>query len=88
MFSVFFSNRFENLLDALLARRGDSPKREAGPFARWQVIVPGSAIRRRVELAMADRFGISAGVDFDYLAQWLWRQVGRVVEVPEVSPYA
>lgn len=59
-----------------------------GPFARGQVIVPGSAMRRYVELAMADRFGICAGVDFDYLAQWLWRQVGRVVEVPVASPYA
>ena len=59
-----------------------------GPFARWQVIVPGSALRRRIELAMADRFGIGAGVEFDYLAQWLWRKIGCVVEVPASSPYA
>jgi len=86
VFSIFFSNRCENLLDALLARR--EALRLQGPFARWQVIVPGSALRRRIELAMADRFGIAAGVDFDYLAQWLWRQVARVAEVPEVPPYA
>ena len=86
MFSVFFSNRYENLLDALLARQ--EAARLQGPFARAQVIVPGSALRRRIELAMADRFGIGAGIDFDYLAQWLWRQAGRIVEVPEASPYA
>jgi len=86
VFSVFFSNRFETLLEVLLARR--EACRLQGPFARGQVIVPGSALRRRVELAMADRFGIGAGVDFDYLAQWLWRQVGRIVAVPEASPYA
>lgn len=84
VFSIFFSNRCENLLNALLARR----EALQGPFVRGQVIVPGSALRRRIELAMADRFGISAGVDFDYLAQWLWRQVARVVEVQEASPYA
>ncbi len=86
MFSVFFSNHFESLLEALLARR--EAFRLQGPFARAQIIVPGSALRRRIELAMADRFGIGAGVDFDYLAQWLWRQIGRVVEVPKSSPYA
>jgi exodeoxyribonuclease V gamma subunit len=85
VFSIFFSNRFENLLDALLARMG-GPNRQ-GPFARVEVIVPGSALERRVELAMADRFGIGAGVNFDYLAQWLWRQIGHIVEVPDVSPY-
>ncbi|MDR2925194.1 MAG: exodeoxyribonuclease V subunit gamma [Azoarcus sp.] len=86
MFSIFFSNRSENLLEALLARW--ELARLRGPFARGQVIVPGSAMRRYIELAMANRFGICAGVDFDYLAQWLWRQIGRVVEVPAASPYA
>jgi exodeoxyribonuclease V gamma subunit len=86
LFSILFSNRFENLLDALLARMEASGQQ--GPFARVELIVPRSALERRVELAMADRFGIGAGVHFDYLAQWLWRQIGRVVEVPNVSPYA
>jgi exodeoxyribonuclease V gamma subunit len=85
LFSIFFSNRFESLLDALLARM-EALSRQ-GPFARVEVIVPRKALERRIELAMADRFGIGAGVSFDYLAQWLWRQIGRVVEVPGVSPY-
>jgi exodeoxyribonuclease V gamma subunit len=87
MLSIAFSNRFENLLDALLARMEASRLR--GPFVRGQVIVPGSAFRRRIELAMADCFGIGAGVDFDTLSHYLWRQVGRVVAgVQDVSPYA
>ncbi|MDR2880925.1 MAG: exodeoxyribonuclease V subunit gamma, partial [Azoarcus sp.] len=86
MFSLFFSNRCERLLDALLERQESCCPQ--GPFARAQVIVPGNALKRRIELAMADRFGIGAGVDFSYLAQWLWRQIGRVVEIPETSPHA
>jgi exodeoxyribonuclease V gamma subunit len=85
LFSILFSNRFENLLDALLSRM--ETQGQQGPFARVEVIVPRSALERRVELAMADRFGIGAGVSFDYLAQWLWRQIGRVVEIPDASPY-
>jgi exodeoxyribonuclease V gamma subunit len=87
MFSVTFSNRFENLLDALLERL-DVWQGGQGPFARAQVIVPGSALRRRVELALADRAGVCAGVDFDTLGRWLWRQIGHVVEAPPDSPYA
>ena len=87
MFSLTFSNRFENLLHALLERL-NVWQGEQGPFARAQVIVPGSALRRRIELAMADRDRICAGVDFDYLGQWLWRQIGHIVELPPDSPYA
>jgi exodeoxyribonuclease V gamma subunit len=85
MFSVTFSNRFENLLAALLARLAADQR---GPFARRQVLVPGSALRRRIELAVAEREGVCANVDFDYLAQWLWRQIGGIIDVPEASPYA
>ncbi|MDR1063882.1 MAG: exodeoxyribonuclease V subunit gamma [Azoarcus sp.] len=84
MFSVIFSNRCENLLDALLTRLSGG---RHGPFARSQVVIPGSALRRRIELSMADRSGICAGIDFDYLPQWLGRQVGRIVEAPKASPY-
>ncbi|MDR0702174.1 MAG: exodeoxyribonuclease V subunit gamma [Azoarcus sp.] len=85
MFSAIFSNRCENLLDILLTRLSDE---RHDPFARSQVIIPGSALRRRIELSMADRTGICTGIDFDTLAPWLWRQIGHVVEAPETSPYA
>ncbi|MDR2031277.1 MAG: exodeoxyribonuclease V subunit gamma [Azoarcus sp.] len=85
MFSVVFSNRCEHLLEALLARL-DADRR--GPFARRQVVAPGSALRRRIELAVADREGVCAGIDFDHLAQWLWRRIGHVVDLPARTPYA
>src|SRR5574338_382550 len=85
MFTLTPANRFEYLLDRLLANlEAEAP----GPFDAHAVIVPSTAIRRRVELAEADRAGVSANLDFGYLAQWLWRQVGRVVRVAESSPFA
>jgi hypothetical protein len=47
------------------------------PFMAQQVIIPSTAVRRRLELACADRQGICANVEFSYLAQWLWTQIGR-----------
>ena len=85
MFHLSFSNRFEILLDTLLDRLGAE---QTGPFAQRQVVVPSSALRRTLELAVADREGVSANLQFDYLAQWLWQQIGRVVPVAERSPFA
>lgn len=85
MFQLSFSNRFEILLDTLLDRLGAE---QPGPFAQRQVVVPSSALRRTVELAVADREGVSANLRFDYLAQWLWEQIGRVVPVAARSPFA
>jgi len=85
MFRVSFSNRFETLLDGLLDTLAEPP---ASPFEPQQVIVPSTAIRRRIELAAADRFGICANVEFAFLGQWLWRQIGRLVPVADVSPFS
>ena len=85
MFHLSFSNRFEILLDNLLDRLGAE---QTGPFAQRQVVVPSSALRRTLELAVADREGVCANVRCDYLAQWLWQQIGRVVPVPRSSPFA
>ena len=85
MFHLSFSNRFEILLDTLLERLGAE---QPGPFGQRQVVVPSSALRRVVELAVADREGVSANLRFDYLAQWLWQQIGRVVPVAERSPFS
>ena len=89
MFSVTFSNRCENLLDPLLARlETERAGGGGGPFARAQIIVPGSALRHHIELAAAARDGVCAGIDFHTLAQWLWQQIARFVDVPKASPYA
>jgi exodeoxyribonuclease V gamma subunit len=85
MLSIVFSNRFENLLAALLERLGAE---RGGPFARHQVLVPGSAARRAIELAIAEREGICANVDFAYLGEWLWAQAGKLVEVAARPPYS
>ena len=84
MLHIQFSNRYERLeaalLDALAAPR-------ESPFTADEVIVPSAALRRRVELAAADRFGICANVRFSFFAQWLWRQIGHIVPVSEMSPF-
>ncbi len=80
------SNRFESLLDSLLANMAGPG---ASPFTPDAIIVPSMGVRRKVELATADRFGICANVDFSFLAQWLWQQIARVVPgVKESSPFA
>jgi len=84
MLRVSFSNRFETLLEGLLDALADPPP---SPFEAQQVIVPSLAVRRKAELALADRFGICANVDFSFLGAWLWRQIGRLVPVAEASPF-
>ena len=86
MLGITLSNRFETLLDALVAGLEREP---GGPFVAQQVIVPSTAVGRRIELALADRHGICANVEFSYLAQWLWRQIRLLVPaVREDSPFA
>ena len=85
MLRLSFSNRFEILLDGLLARLSAE---RPGPFVPQQVIVPSTALGRRIELALADRNGICANVEFCYLGQWLWRQIARIVPVQADSPFA
>ncbi|MCL2657463.1 MAG: exodeoxyribonuclease V subunit gamma [Betaproteobacteria bacterium] len=81
--SITFSNRFEYLLEALLERlAAENP----GPFETQTVIVPSIAVRRRIELAAADRFGVCAGIDFPFLGQWLWRETARWTATLERSP--
>jgi exodeoxyribonuclease V gamma subunit len=85
MFSLVFSNRYEILLERLLERLAAE---QPGPFGQRHVVVPSAALRRSVELAVAGREGVCADLRFDFLAQWLWRQIGRVLPVPERSPFA
>lgn len=85
MFSIVFSNRYE-LLQAMLLDRLAAER--PGPFGKRHVVVPSSALRRDVELAVADHEGVCANVEFSYLAQWLWTRIGQVVDVPARSPFA
>ncbi|CAN0619696.1 RecBCD enzyme subunit RecC [Burkholderia multivorans] len=83
MLHLFYSNRHETLADALL-----DDLAAGGPWAPQQIIVPSAALRRRLELDIAERHGVCANVGFTYLAQWLWAQIGRVLNVPARSPFA
>ena len=86
MLRITFSNRLETLRDALLDGLATAPD---SPFIAEQVIVPSSALRRDLTLFIAEHFGICANVEFSFLAQWLWRQIGKVVPaVAAESPFA
>jgi exodeoxyribonuclease V gamma subunit len=85
MLQLFYSNRYETLVGALLDDLAQAP---SDPWTAQPVIVPSAAVRRRLELDIANRQGICANVSFGYLAQWLWAQIGGVIEVPRHSPFA
>ncbi len=81
MLQIHFSNHYEVLAHQLLehlAGQGSSA------FAAQQVIVPSTAVRRSLTLAIAQAHGICANVEFMYLAPWLWRQMGHLL--PGVAP--
>lgn len=89
MLHLHFANRPESLEQQLLDRLAALRGQQADPLAPEPVIVAHAAMRRRLSLAMADAMGICAGLEFGYLAQWLWRQVARVVpSVAADSPFA
>jgi exodeoxyribonuclease V gamma subunit len=88
MLELFYSNRHETLSQALLDDVAAFALNDGDPFASQTIIVPSAAVRRRLELDMAARFGICANVDLCYLAQWLWARIGGVLQVPEHSPFA
>jgi exodeoxyribonuclease V gamma subunit len=83
MLQLFYSNRYETLVQALVDDLAAMP---TDPWTSEQIVVPSAAARRRLELELATRRGICANVDFSYLAQWLWTQIGGVIDVPAHSP--
>jgi exodeoxyribonuclease V gamma subunit len=85
MLQLFYSNRYEILVSALLDDLSAAP---TDPWTAQPVIVPSAAVRRRLELDIARRHGVCANVNFRYLAQWLWAQIGGVIPVPVHSPFA
>ena len=85
MLRLTCSNRLEYLCEILLDRLAAE---ECAPLVAQPVIVPSSALRRHLELACADRFGICANIDFSFLAQWLWARIAQLVNVEQSSPFA
>ena len=86
MLQLFYSNRYDVLVGALLDGLGATP---SSPWTAQPVIVPSAAVRRRLELDIAARQGVCANIQFSYLAQWLWTQIGGVIkDVPKSSPFS
>jgi exodeoxyribonuclease V gamma subunit len=77
MLTLHFSNRTEALAGRLLQRLADAQGDD--PFCPAQIIVPSTGLRRWLTLAIAREQGVCANVHFDFLAQWLWRQIARVL---------
>jgi exodeoxyribonuclease V gamma subunit len=86
MLHLHVSNRFERLVEPLVARLGAGG---GDPFDTETVIVPSAAVQRALTLHIARAHGVCAGVEFGFLAQWLWRQMRRVLpDIAETSPLA
>ena len=84
MLRLTLSNRFEHLLDCLIQRLDQE---RPGPFEAQQIIIPSLALQRSIEFAVADRLGVCAQMEFAFLGQWLWTQMGRVIPIQESSPF-
>ena len=85
MLRLHFSNRLETLTGLLVSSLGDVC---GEVFAPVKVIVPSRAVEKTLTLAIADATGVCANVRFDFLARWLWSQIGRLVPgVGGTSPF-
>ena len=85
MLHLHFSNRFEQLRETLLEHLA---RETPGPFTAQEIIVPSAAVTRHLQWALTERQGICANINFSYLAQWIWKQIGQIVEVQAESPFA
>jgi len=85
MLHLHFSNRFERLRETLLEQLAQEAP---GPFTAQEIIIPSAAITRHLQWALTEHQGICANVNFSYLAQWIWRQIGQIVEIQTESPFA
>lgn len=85
MLQITFSNRLEYLASALVERLSVAP---ASPFTAEEIIIPSAAIRRKVDMAITDHFGICANVRFSFLARWLWQEIGKFIPVDNPATFA
>ena len=84
--TLHFSNRLEALEGALWRRLEAAP---LDAFTPEHIVVPGTAMQRRLTVSHAKHFGVCANVRFGYLAQWLWQRMGRMLSnIADESPLA
>ena len=85
MLHLYTSNRPDALAESLAAqmRAAPLPLFEADP-----VVVPSTAVARRLEFSLADALGIATRIDFIFPAAYVWRLFGRVLsDVAPTSPF-
>lgn len=85
MLHLTTSNAYEILKARLLSRLVQGTH---DPFSPQEIIIPSIAIKRDIQLSVAQTCGIAAGMEFTFLAQWLWRCIAQLVPVSPTSPFA
>ncbi len=81
------SNRVETLQQQLAQLLTDEPLRD--PFAAEQIIVPGMAMARWLNLQLAQSHGVAANIDYQLAASWIWQLAIAVLpDVPPEDPLA
>lgn len=85
MLHIFQSNRLEILADALaVALKDDAP----AVLEKQIVVVQERGLARWLSLALAERNGIAANIEFPFPAGLIWSLFARVLpEVPDESPF-
>ncbi|MGL5632035.1 MAG: exodeoxyribonuclease V subunit gamma, partial [Azovibrio sp.] len=75
MLHLTTSNAYEILKARLLSRLVQGTH---DPFSPQEIIIPSIAIKRDIQLSVAQTCGIAAGMEFTFLAQWLWRCIAQL----------
>lgn len=79
------SNRVERLQQALSLQLQEVPP--PSPFHAEQIIVPGMAMARWLNLRLAQTLGIAAHIEYRLPAHWVWETMrGVLPEVPDRDP--
>jgi exodeoxyribonuclease V gamma subunit len=87
MLTIIRSNRVERLLETLADRLAAAPP--DSPFQVEQILVPGPAMARWVNLQLARRHGVAANLEYPLTASFVWRLAGALLGgLPEQDPLA
>ncbi len=80
MITITISHNLDELVSSLHENLHATPK---SPFHIEEVIIPSIAMRRYLELAIADKNGICSNIRFSFLARWFWEQIHNIL--PDIS---
>ncbi len=83
MLTLHQSNRLEHLADALALELGKHP---AAPLSEQPILVSSPGMGTWLQIHLAQRLNIAAGLSFPLPARWLWQQYRKLVaQVPDKS---